>query len=201
MAGDRFFQQPEQISCIDNDKAKENQRSFPLNEKMKTPSCGFDTRGDIRRWLFWTMLSSTNYWSICFIMVNFLLPTPAQSLWQWSDIRRSYFAWIKILPISHPQWAPMVLEHNPLSLFWLATKGLARCRLKQECQERKTKPKLKTLEELCGAQLSQAPNAWFCSWSHITWNNDLRSARQFQEIEQKMKRYTDNIFYQRLFRR
>ena len=62
------------------------------------------------------------------------------------------------------------------------------------CQERKTNQKLKALEELCGAQLSQGQRLDFVVWSHYAANDLRSSACQFQEIEQKMKGYTDNIF-------
>ncbi len=45
-------------------------------------------------------------------------------------------------------------------------------------------------------------NAWILFSGPTLPSNDSRvNACQFQEIEQKMKGYTDNIFYQRLFRR
>ena len=72
---------------------------------------------------------------------------------------------------------------------------------KQELAKKERQTEIETLEELCGAQLSQGQRLDFVLWSHITQQRLKINACQFQEIEQKMKGYTDNIFYQRLFRR
>ena len=71
----------------------------------------------------------------------------------------------------------------------------------KELQKPERRQEVAVLEELCGAQLSQGQRLDLALWAHITQQRLRVNACQFQNIEQKMQGYFENIFYQRLHRR
>lgn len=71
----------------------------------------------------------------------------------------------------------------------------------KELQKPERRQEVAVLEELCGAQLSQGQRLDLALWVHITQQRLRVNACQFQNIEQKMQGYFENIFYQRLHRR
>ena len=71
----------------------------------------------------------------------------------------------------------------------------------KELQKSERRKEVAVLEELCGAQLSQGQRLDLTLWAHITQQRLRVNACQFQNIEQKMQGYFENIFYQRLHRR
>ena len=71
----------------------------------------------------------------------------------------------------------------------------------KELQKSERRQEVAVLEELCGAQLSQGQRLDLALWAHITQQRLRVNACQFQNIEQKMQGYFENIFYQRLHRR
>ena len=71
----------------------------------------------------------------------------------------------------------------------------------KELQKSERRKEVAVLEELCGAQLSQGQQLDLALWAHITQQRLRVNACQFQNIEQKMQGYFENIFYQRLHRR
>ena len=78
--------------------------------------------------------------------------------------------------------------------FCLLRKVWASADWKLELDKKERQSEIATLEELCGAKLSQGQRLDLVLWSHITQQRLKVNACQFQEIEQKMKGYTDNIF-------
>ncbi len=191
-----------------NDKAQENQLalSIELEDEHLRLLVGADTKGrDIRRAF---LDNSIKYQLLIYLLYHgqFQAQQLAQELLiSEATLGRHISGLNKLLTefsISIQNGRLKGPEHKiRYFYFGLLRKVWASADWKQELAKKERQTEIETLEELCGAQLSQGQRLDLVLWSHITQQRLKVNACQFQEIEQKMKGYTDNIFYQRLFRR
>ncbi len=191
-----------------NDKAKENQLalSIELEDENLRLLIGSDTKGrDIRRAF---LDNAIKYQLLIYLLYHgqFQAQQLAQELLiSEATLGRHISGLNKILTefqFSIHNGRLKGPEHKiRYFYFGLLRKVWASADWKQELAKKERQTEIETLEELCGAQLSQGQRLDFVLWSHITQQRLKINACQFQVIEEKMRGYFDNIFYLRLLRK